>query len=201
VENFITLTVNSTHFYLIACKGGWLLLDAGWSLEQFTAQLKRYEISFPVIKFVMFTHHHPDHAGLVQEIKKLSGAKLIIHEKQIPFIKELQAYQEKKGGYQPVKVETGDLVSPGREVFQSIGIQGEIVETPGHSDDSISLVLDGGAAFIGDLHPPEYETGEKYTLTCESWKKLLARKVEWFYPSHTQPFPAVQIRWTCEDER
>lgn len=33
-------------------------------------------------------------------------------------------------------------------------VYGEILWTPGHSDDSVSLVLDSGIAFTGDLQPP-----------------------------------------------
>jgi glyoxylase-like metal-dependent hydrolase (beta-lactamase superfamily II) len=158
MENFVTLTINSTHFYLIDCKGGRLLVDAGWAMPQFTQRLKAYQISFSEIKYVMFTHHHPDHAGLVQNIKDISGAKLIIHEKQIPFLKDLQRYFEKKGGYEPIRVEKGDLITPDRAVLQSIGIQGEIIETPGHSDAAFHWFWIA-AAFIGDLHPPMRSRG------------------------------------------
>jgi glyoxylase-like metal-dependent hydrolase (beta-lactamase superfamily II) len=199
MDNIVTLTINSTHFYLVDCKGGRLLVDAGWGMPQLTQRLKAYQISFSEIKYVMFTHHHPDHAGLVQNIKDISGAKLIIHEKQIPFLKDLQRYFEKKGGYEPIRVEKEDLITPDRAVLHSIGIQGEIIETPGHSDDSVSLVLDRGVAFIGDLHPPEYTVEENYKQTCESWNKLISRNVQWFYPSHSNPFPASQIRGDCLD--
>ena len=76
-----------------------------------------------------------------------------------------------KGGYMPIRVEQDDLISPTRSVLQSIGISGEIVETPGHSDDSISLVMDAGAAFTGDLPSPEITHPENYDQTCASWKK------------------------------
>src|SRR5512138_997179 len=152
----VTLTVNSTHFYLVDCQGGRLLLDAGWGLPQFRAQLKAYKIDVSEIRYVMFSHTHPDHAGLVQDIKNISGAKLLIHEKQIPFLKELQAFIAKKGGYLPIRVEKTDLVNPTRQVLRTIGVLGEIIETPGHSDDSISLLLDSGEAFTGDLPPPDF---------------------------------------------
>jgi ribonuclease/clavin/mitogillin len=98
MENLITLTVNSTHFYLIDLPTGKLLIDAGWGLAQFTHQMRAYKIPFSDIRYVMFTHHHPDHAGLVQDIKNLSGARLIIHEQQIPYLKDLRDYYAKKGG-------------------------------------------------------------------------------------------------------
>jgi glyoxylase-like metal-dependent hydrolase (beta-lactamase superfamily II) len=190
----VTLTVNSTHFFLIECQGGRLLLDAGWGLAQFKAQLKAYKIPISEIRYVMFTHTHPDHAGLIQDIKNASGAKLIIHEKQIPFLKELQAFIDRKGGYQPIRVEKTDLISPTRQVLQSIGIKGEIVETPGHSDDHISLVLDSGEAFTGDLPLPDFARPEAYDQVCASWKALIARDARVFYPSHTGPVPVERVQ-------
>ena len=194
VENPLTLTVNSTHYFLVDCQGGKLLVDAGWDLARFTSRLKAYKIPFSAIRYVMFTHHHPDHASLVQNVKQLSGAKLIIHARQIPFLADLGRYYEKKGGYEPIRVEKADLISPDRAALASVGIQGEIVETPGHSDDSVSLVLDSGAAFIGDLPWPEYAAPENASAVLESWGKLVSRGAKVFYHSHTAPIPVERIK-------
>jgi endoribonuclease LACTB2 len=194
MSSLLTLTVNSTHFYLIDCLGGKLLVDAGWELAQFTGQMKAYKIPINQIRYVMFTHHHPDHAGLVQNIKNLSGARLIIHQKQIPFLENLRGYYARKGGYEPIRVEKNDLVSPNRAALQSIGVLGEIFETPGHSEDSISLLLDSGEAFIGDLTAPELAGEDSAEQVYASWKKLLAQGAQVFYHSHTGPIPAERIR-------
>lgn len=193
MDPLITLTINSTHFYLISCQDGKLLVDAGWGLGQFTSQLKNYQVPVKSIRYILFTHHHPDHASLVQDIKDLSSARLIIHEKQIPYLENLRGYFEKKGGYTPIRVETTDLVSPTREMLKSIGIHGEILETPGHSDDSISLLLDNGEAFIGDLTAPDMVSPENERVVRESWKTLLEHGARRFYHSHTDPFPSERI--------
>ena len=46
-----------------------------------------------------------------------------------------------------------------RQFFSRIGINGEVIATPSHSPDSISLLLDSGDAFVGDLQPYEYLDG------------------------------------------
>lgn len=43
-----------------------------------------------------------------------------------------------------------------RKILSSIGISGEIIHTLSHSEDSISLILDNGFCFVGDLEPLEY---------------------------------------------
>ena len=198
MDPILALTVKSTHFYLLDCKGGKLLLDAGWELGQFTAQLARYQIPLKDIRYVMFTHTHPDHAGLIEDIRKLSGAKMIIHAAQIPFLADLEAFLARKGGGTPIQLMKGDLISPDRAALNAIGIRGEIFLTPGHSDDSISLCLDSGAAFTGDLALPGFVTEEQAVLTCQSWKKLIDHGVKRFYPGHSDPFPLDRARSMLE---
>jgi endoribonuclease LACTB2 len=194
----LTFTVNATHYYLISCAGGMLLIDAGWELKPFLAQLKAVQVPVERIRYVMFTHHHPDHAGLVQDIKTLSGAQLIIHPAQIPFLENFRAYTGKKWGYKDIRVEKSDLANPTRALLHSIGVAGEILLTPGHSDDSISLVLDNGAAFIGDLPSPEFVEAENLEACIHSWQNLLALGAQRFYHSHTEPIEAERLRTMVE---
>ena len=174
------------------------MVDTGWagSLPALKSQLKRYDIDLAQIRFIMITHHHPDHAGLTQEIKQAGKARLIILDRQIPFLEDLRAFYAGKGVYEPIQVEASDLVltSSNRAALNRIGVRGEIVETPGHSDDSVSLVLDSGMAFIGDLHPPDFVQDEAREVTCQSWKKLLRLNVKTIYPAHGNPFQMDEIK-------
>jgi len=197
MPNLVTITLTSTHYYLIDCLGGKLMVDTGWagSLNRFAGELKRYKISLSEIRYVMITHHHPDHAGLTQEIKDASGAKLLIHEKQIPYLPYLARFYQERGGYVPIRVEQDDLVLglSNREALRSIGLQGEVLETPGHSADSVSLVLDDSMAFTGDLPPPFMASEENAAVIRDSWKKILERKPQTIYPAHADPFPTDQV--------
>ena len=198
MENLVTVTIRSTHYYLIDALQGKLMVDAGWSgsLPALKNQLKRYGLDLAAIRYVMLTHHHPDHAGLAQELKQASGARLVILEKQVPFLEDLNAFMVGKGlHHEPVRINEGDLVlkSSNRADLARIGVRGEIVETPGHSDDSVSLVLDSGMAFTGDLHPPDFVAGEARQATCQSWKKLVGMDARIIYPAHGNPFPVEAV--------
>ncbi|MEJ2601407.1 MAG: MBL fold metallo-hydrolase [Anaerolineales bacterium] len=194
----VTLTIRSTHYYLIDVPQGKLMVDAGWagSLSSLKRQIKRYGIDLDQIRYIMITHHHPDHAGLTQEIKQASQARLIILEKQIPFLENLKAFYGGKGIYEPIRIETDDLIlkSSNRDDLNRIGVQGEIIETPGHSDDSVSLVLDSGIAFIGDLHPPDFVQDDARQATCQSWKRLLKLGVKTVYPAHGIPLQVDSLK-------
>jgi endoribonuclease LACTB2 len=198
LENLVTITIRSTHYYLIDALQGKLMVDAGWAgnLPELRSQLRRYDIDLAQIRYIMITHHHPDHAGLTQEIKQACGARLIIHEKQIPFLEDLKSFYAGKGIYIPIQVEAQDLILQdlNREALNVIGVQGEIITTPGHSDDSVSLVLDSGMAFIGDLHRPDFVLDEARPATCQSWKKLLRLNASIIYPAHGNPFHMQDVR-------
>jgi len=90
--NIVTVSYHSTNYYAIDIKGGKLLIDCGWpdTLPQFTAKLKRKGIVPNEIKYILVTHFHPDHAGLVQEFKDL-GAKLILMETQVGYKARLKS--------------------------------------------------------------------------------------------------------------
>ncbi len=195
MENVVTLTVKDTHFFLIDFGRGKLLVDAGWVelLPRFSAEMKNNGVRYDEIKYVMFTHHHPDHAGLIQSVKRLSGARLLIHANQIPFLPAITEFYKNTPGFEPVTVAKTDLVSPDRAALAALGIRGQIVPTPGHSPDSVSLVLDSGLAFIGDLHLPSMVGEESLAETRASWAKLVELKAELIYPAHGNPFGIGEV--------
>ena len=68
--------------------------------------------------------------------------------------------------------------------YQYFDINGEIIYTPGHSDDSISLILDVGIALVGDL----YDLNSAITFNDEkinnSWNKILSHNISKIYYGH-----------------
>ena len=72
--------------YVIQGNNGWLLVDTGWNstkaLNALEEQLGEIGIRFSDISQMVVTHIHPDHFGLASKIKELSGAKLLMHEKE-----------------------------------------------------------------------------------------------------------------------
>lgn len=67
---------------------------------------------------------------------------------------------------------------------ERIGIAGEIVPTPGHSDDSVSLLLDDGSVFTGDLTPPTLVGEDDARIVAASWRLLRERGATRVYPGH-----------------
>jgi glyoxylase-like metal-dependent hydrolase (beta-lactamase superfamily II) len=184
--NIINVGYDSTNYYLIEFKSGKLLVDCGWpgTLPRFQAELKRKGIAFKEIKYLLVTHFHPDHAGLVQELKN-QGIKFILLECQVNHIAQLTELFKSKD-YPYIEIQQTDSlilkIEDSRKFLASLGLSGEILHTPGHSDDSVTLILDEGYAFSGDLHPSFMDIDDP-TIRA-SWAKIRQHKITRIFPGH-----------------
>jgi glyoxylase-like metal-dependent hydrolase (beta-lactamase superfamily II) len=184
--NIVNVGYDATNYYILESKRGRLLVDCGWpgTMPKLRATLKRKGISIEEIKYLLVTHFHPDHAGLTQELKNL-GAKLILLESQVDFIAPFaEFFKEKKLPYVTITQNDNLLLTflESREFLAQSGIQGEVLSTPGHSADSITLILDEGFAFTGDLPPAWMNTDD--TRTRASWDKIYRHKITRIFPGH-----------------
>ncbi len=185
--NIVNVSYDSTNYYILEIDKGKLLIDSGWpgTLPKLSAELKRKGIPLNEIKYLLVTHFHPDHAGLTQELRNL-GAKLILLESQIGFIAPLsELFKSKDLPY--VEILQDDKFplkfSESRGFLATLGVDGEIISTPGHSDDSISLILDEGFAFTGDLQP-RFMLPEDDGVSKESWDRIQRHKITRIFPGH-----------------
>ena len=72
-----------------------------------------------------------------------------------------------------------------RKFLLEIGIRGEIVSTPSHSRDSISLILDDGDCFVGDLEPLQYlDAYESNEQLKADWDRIMSYSPEMIYYAH-----------------
>lgn len=185
--NIINVGYDSTNYYLLEIKTGKLLIDSGFpgTLPKLAAELKRKGSDLKEIQYFLATHYHPDHAGLAQELKN-KGIQLILLEQQIKFIPPFtEFFKTKKYPYQEIKL-TDNLnlkCEDSRKFLANLGISGEIIHTPGHSDDSITLILDEGCAFTGDLHPI-FVLPEEDMVSRQSWDKINQHKITRIFPGH-----------------
>jgi len=184
--NIVNVGYDSTNYYLIEAKNGKLLVDCGWpgTLPKFMAELKRKGIPIKDIKYLLITHFHPDHAGLAQELKN-QGLKLIVLECQVDFITPFADFFTGKNLPYVTITQNDNLtlkLEHSRAFLASLGLNGEIIHTPGHSDDSVTLVLDEGSVFTGDLHPAFMNIED--VVTRESWDKMRQHKVTRIFPGH-----------------
>jgi endoribonuclease LACTB2 len=187
-----TIRYRQTSYFAIEANGQrFLALDAGrpCSLFEYARHLKAVGVTLDRIAWAIVTHFHPDHAGLVGEFQA-RGIECLAFEDQGAGIPEMEAIIERSWrGYRAIdegrlqRMHTRDS----RAWLAQRGIGGQVLPTPGHSDDSVSFVSDSGDAVIGDLTLPDLVMPDDGTARA-SWAALASAGVRRVYPSHAPPF-------------
>ena len=176
----IKLRYGNTNTFFIQGAGSGLLLDTDYAgtLPAFFRAIKNAHIDIKDITYVLATHYHPDHIGIVSELQKLGITLLLIdvQKDQVHFADDLFA-RDKRLHYEPIDEKSAKVISfaESRDFLKSLGISGEIIHTPSHSSDSITLILDNGDCFPGDLEPLEYLAAYDENPALKSdWKKIIS---------------------------
>lgn len=172
----------NTNTYLLRGTKANILIDTDYAgtLQGFYRAIKAIGIGVSDITYILATHFHPDHIGLVSELMD-QGVGLLVMDTQIESIHysdEIFA-REQRLCYRPIDESRANIIriSESRDFLKTLGIDGEIISTPSHSKDSISIVLDTGCCIVGDLEPIEYlEAYENNDALARDWDKLLSFK-------------------------
>ena len=193
--NILNVGYTSTNYYILAEAKPLLLIDVGFAgtLAKLQHELKRMDVKPGDIKHLLATHYHPDHAGLALELQKM-GIKLVVVDVQqaaIDSVKDDPKLAKQYSGYDRKAAITISLEGS-RKFLAGLGIKGEIIATPGHSDDSVSLILDTGEAFTGDLPRPLPEAEGNMITVGEIWELIKAHGGKVSYPGHGAVYRVVE---------
>ncbi len=184
------LKYGNTNTFFIKNGSCGLLLDTDWAgtLPLFYKEIKAQDIAFDDIKYVMATHYHPDHMGLISELME-KGVRLIlldVQKEHVHYSDEIFR-RDSRLCYTPLCEEHAVIMTckETRNFLKEIGINGECIYTPGHSDDSISLMLDEGIALVGDLDPIDFvEAYADHPVLKKSWEQILKFRPHTVYYGH-----------------
>lgn len=175
----IRLRYGRTNTFLVRGEHGNLLVDTDWAgtLSSFYKAAKHEGMGVKDIDYVLATHYHPDHMGLISELMT-QGVNLLVMDVQQDFVHFSDSiFAKEHTPYTPIDDTLATVISckESRGFLERLGISGEIIHTPSHSEDSICLVLDGGDCFVGDLQPYEYrEFYGKCSPLWTDWNSVLS---------------------------
>lgn len=127
--------------------------------------------------------------GIAQDIAEL-GVKVVVFEEQKNYVhwSDNIFAKDKKVVFKSIDENKALSMSclDSRKFFESVGIYGMVLYTPGHSDDSISVILDNGIAIVGDL-PLLYSVPAYNDEILEgSWNSILSHNVHLIYYGHAK---------------
>jgi len=194
--------------YLILNGNNTILVDTGKNsaFGRLNRRLDILNIPIEEITTLILTHTHFDHCQSAKKILEKSGCRIIVSDAaadsiqkgytRLPdgtfpitkLISKLGNLTGKNGfGYEPFR--PGILVN--RDYDLNDGKDGiKIIKTAGHSDDSMSIIVDNEIAVVGDLmfgifrnsiFPPY---ADNISEMIKSWGKLLNTDCIIFLPGH-----------------
>jgi endoribonuclease LACTB2 len=104
-----------------------------WMLKGYLAAMEKAEIALAAV-----THHHYDHSGNLKFVRERYGADVLVHKKGVPLMQDKLP-------------DAGIQYLHGDQVIDLGGVRLRVLETPGHSTDSVCFYIEEeGVLFTGD---------------------------------------------------
>ncbi|MBS0334488.1 MAG: MBL fold metallo-hydrolase [Proteobacteria bacterium] len=155
--------------YLLGCEDtqAAVLIDPELSrIDHYKGMLARHGLA---VKYIVDTHTHADHFSASKELGKALGAPVVMHRLS-------------PAPHADMRLDDGDMLIAG-------GLKLKALHTPGHTRDSMSLVMDdrvftGDTLLIGGTGRSDLPTGDPHMLFESLFDKLLK------LPPETLVFPA-----------
>lgn len=196
-----------SNVYFVASPCGNILVDTGKSnsYKNLQQNIGKLPIAIKKIDYLFLSHSHFDHCQNAAAIVKKNNCKTIAHKKAVKFIEDGLSPLPKANSFliKPI-IYLGKLFEKSVARFAPFGVDIvidhryyinqsndlQIITTPGHSTDSISLLIDNEIALVGDamfgifskkIMPP-FADNKKQLI--ESWLKLSHTGCKIFLPGH-----------------
>jgi len=209
--------------FLLVNSQSCVLVDSGLpdTERKIESVLTSLNLTFTDINLIVLTHAHIDHAGNASKIKSLSRAKVIAHSGDLPYFRRQKEMQFCSTGWfgrtflksgvikKPYPIVDPDILLSSRDTFSlgDYGINGEVISTPGHTEGSISVVLDNDKAVVGDLissgillggiartnkakRPPFEESPLQVSQALQS---IANQGIETYFMGHGGPLPRKEV--------
>ena len=211
--------------YVYRTAAGYVMIDTGYenSLAGVEKKLNKLGVELSDIKYLFLTHAHDDHAGFLNELLgKNTELKVIMSKQAMPtlkrgqnsfsggcstavawlFCKLMGLFGKAEHRFPPIEDCYNDrfieITDENKADLETI-LESEILFTPGHTEDSISLKL-GDIIFCGDAAMNGLPSSKRLIIWIEdtvafgkSWDTLLSTDASTIYPAHGKPFPKSDL--------
>ncbi len=167
------------------------LIDVGGDFSFIHRAISKY-VDVRELDYIILTHTHFDHASATNDLREVSKAEVMLHEKEYEFAK-VQNFSSSFFGIDFPSFEADRLLNEGDEI--NLGkLRLRVIHTPGHTPGSVCLYdEDEKIMFTGDTVFPNGGFGRvdfpggNPALMIESLKKLTEFDIEVMYPGHDEP--------------
>lgn len=178
--------------YLIYCEQERVaaVVDANHEIDLYLAAIKDLGLS---LSYAVDTHTHVDHDSLSGELAKLTGAKVLMHPSYVEQRKLGAAFTGNKAIEKHLAHNSQipvDITPQDGEIIKLGKVEIKVLYTPGHTLDSISLVVDGKVLtgdilMIGSCGRSDFPGGNNEDMYYSIYHKLLPLGEDYIiYPAH-----------------
>jgi len=161
-------------FVLAAEKGGdCVVVDPGGNADDVARALEEDEL---VLKYILLTHAHVDHAGGVCDLQERCGGEVIMHRDDLPILEALE-YQTSMFGLPPTRTPEVDRFVEDGDRIDVDGFHLDVIHTPGHSPGGVTyrhgdILFVGDALFAGSIGRTDL-TGGSFEVLLNSIREKL----------------------------
>jgi glyoxylase-like metal-dependent hydrolase (beta-lactamase superfamily II) len=214
--NIIQIKTAYVNSYLIRNGKDSILVDTGLekSGKKILQSISNEGLSPSDIKLIILTHPHYDHCMGARAIKNYTGAQILVHRSgESKFRKGHCRLPKGTNFLLEAWTSMGRLFMPWLAYFPSVepditigeekrlegyGLDIRIVPTPGHTEGSITVILDEKHAILGDTvvnhtRTPFPPFADDPKTLINSWKSLIESGIEFIYPGHGNPFRVERL--------
>ena len=189
--------------YLIDTGDGLILIDTAMHETAYLMIENIHRLGYQLtdIKKILLSHAHIDHIGAARTMKELTGAKIYLGERDLPFLHERRDLIMNEGGYTCGEFEPDVIYSDDTPIVQG-NVTIRTVSTPGHTPGCTSFFFDvqdkdgkiytcgmhGGLGLLWNTKKQFEEIGLPFSLMeefVEGLKRLDQMHVDICLPSHT----------------
>ncbi len=175
-----------------------IIIDPGDDISAILNIVKNHNLT---VKQIVVTHAHIDHIGGAMNLKRATGAPILLNENDSALLAMLDVQASWLGMRPPGDVEIDQSVAEG-DVIKTGSLQVQVLHTPGHTEGSIclmfapqKLLIAGDTLFAGSIGRTDLPGGN-YKKIIDSLKgKLLS------LPDETLVIPGHGPQTTIGRER
>ena len=175
-----------------------IVVDPGGNVPEILLRLAKHRLT---VKQIIVTHAHIDHVAGAVELRRVTGAPVILNENDIGLLRMM----DMQAGW--IGVPTPEVAAPDMSAGDGLRIElpnmpGEVLFTPGHTPGSISLhfanqslLLAGDTLFAGSIGRTDLPGGNGAQLLRSVHDRLLV------LPDSTLVIPGHGEETTIGEER